>query len=756
MSNPLTAIPMRAARWSALHPWRAILAWIALVLVAVGLAATVSVHETDDADFRVGDSGRASALLHQAGMTPLPSENILIRAAHGQLDVPQARAVAADLASRARDAEGVASVSTPILNAARTAVLVSVDLRSEDSDVTDLQRLTASVQQAHRDLSVRQSGDVSLDEAIDDRVGEDLGSAERLSLPVTLLLMLLAFGALIAAGIPVLLAGTSVAATIGLMAPLSHLVHSDSTVSSMIVLIGMAVGVDYSLFYLKREREERRAGRSTLDAVEIAAQTSGHSVVVSGGAVIAAMAGLFLMADATFDSLAVGAILVVAVAVLGSITVLPALLVKLGRWVDRPRLPLLWRIVRRNERRRADRRARGQVRPGLTERLLRPVVRRPQAALLLGVVVVGTLAVPAFGMRTHASNLDTLPSSIPEVSTAHQIERLFPSDGGSTARVVVRGTGDTAGYLKQVGAAAVATGVFTAATQPIDVSADGHTAALTLGISHPEADPRSEAAIRELRAEVIPSMAERADAAHVSTVVVGGGVAEEIDYADHQSGRLLLVIGFVLALTMLIMVTTFRSVVLAVVSTLLNLGSVGAAFGVMTLVFQHGFLAGPLGFTSPGFVIDWLPLFVLVVLVGLSMDYHVFVITRIREYVDAGIPTRIAVAKGVGRTAGVVTSAAAVMVSVFAIFATMSILEMKMMGVALATAILIDATVVRLVMLPAVLVWLGERAWWPRRPVAPAGVAVTDPASAQVTGQVTGQASPARDPGDWAGEPAAR
>ena len=189
--------------------------------------------------------------------------------------------------------------------------------------------------------------------------------------------MLLAFGALIAAGVPVLLAITSVAATMGIAAPLSHLIHAEPTVTSMIVLIGMAVGVDYSLFYLKREREERAAGHSTLDAVEIAAATSGHSILVSGAAVVASMAGLFIVGGATFDSLASGAIVVVVVDVIGSVTVLPALLAKLGRWVDRPRLPLLWRVNRRI----------GQG--GISRRILAPVVRRPVAALVVSLAAAG-------------------------------------------------------------------------------------------------------------------------------------------------------------------------------------------------------------------------------------------------------------------------------------------------------------------------------------------------------------------------------
>ena len=260
--------------------------------------------------------------------------------------------------------------------------------------------------------------------------------------------MLLAFGALIAAGIPVLLAATSVAATIGITAPLSHLVHAEGTVSSMIVLIGMAVGVDYSLFYLKREREERAAGRSTLDAVEIAAQTSGHSILVSGGAVIASMAGLFVIGDATFNSLATGSILVVAIAVLGSITVLPALLVKLGRWVDRPRVPLLWRLNRRIGR------------GGISSRVLAPVMRHPLVALGVSGLFILLLAVPALGMKIHSGNLQTLPASIPEVQTYTRITQEFPGEGTTASLVVKASAGDraeVAGALRGLDRAAIDT-----------------------------------------------------------------------------------------------------------------------------------------------------------------------------------------------------------------------------------------------------------------------------------------------------------
>ena len=713
----LARLPLRAARWSATHPWRAIGAWFAFVAVAVALAALVPTRQTTDADYRLGESGRADALSVAGRFPDDRVESVLVTSRDGgRLDPTVVRRVARELDTSMSGARGVTEVTPPQWNAGRTAALVDVHLKSTIDDAQQIQARTAAIARAHAELRVREAGDLSVDTAINDRVGEDLHSAEGISLPVTLLLMLLAFGALIAAGVPVLLALTSVAATMGISAPLSHLIHAEPTVTSMIVLIGMAVGVDYSLFYLKRERDERAAGHTTLDAVEIAAATSGHSILVSGGAVIASMAGLFIVGGATFDSLAVGAIVVVAVAVIGSVTVLPALLAKLGRWVDRPRIPLLWRVNRRLGK------------GGLSSRILAPVVRHPAAALVASLVALLALAAPALGMKTHDANLDTLPRSIPEVQTLHALADEFPSQG-TTATVVVRGTAgehdQVVGALTRLEASAAATPWFDAAGRDaIETAPDGRTVRLTLPIPYSASDDRAGEAVGQLRGHLVPEAVGDLPVEHA----VGGDVAESLDYAGHQSSRLPFVIGFVLLLTLVMMALAFRSIVVALLSSALNLLSVGVAFGILTLVFQHGWFAGSLGFATPGFVIDWIPLFVMVVLVGLSMDYNVFVLARIREHRASGLPARIAVQRGITDTAGVITSAAAVMVSVFAIFITLSMLEMKMMGVALAASILIDATVIRLVIMPAALVLLGERAWWPGRPGRPEGeVVVADP-----------------------------
>lgn len=703
LHNPLAGAPVRAARWSATHPWRAILGWVGFVAISVGFAIAVPTVHTDDADFRVGESGRANEMVARAGLEAPDIEYIIITAASGSVDEAHADEAARAAVAGAKGAEGVVSVSDPHWNEASTALLVSVELAPGADDADSVQAVTDSVQDDHQDLQVRQAGDLSVDAAVGDKISEDLGSAELTSIPLTLLLMLLAFGALTAAGIPVLLAGSSVAATIGLLAPLSHLMHLDPSVSSVIVLIGMAVGVDYSLFYLKREREERATGHTTLDAVDIAARTSGHSILVSGGAVIASMAGLFLAGTATFDSLAVGSILVVAIAVVGSITVLPALLVTLGRWVDRPRVPLIWRLNRRIGR------------GGVSRRLLSPVVRHPLIALVLSSIVILGLALPALGMKTHSSTLDTLPDSIPQVQTIKDISARFPADEGASATVVVKAApgsqAEVTTALEQLSADAVEAGNLVASGQGVQTSEDGATSLIVLGMPFDEDDPRVDDALDLVRDDLAPAHLDG-----LGTYAVGGGAAESLDAAQQQSGRVVLVIGFVLLLTMLIMAATFRSVPLAIISTGLNLLSIGAAFGVITLVFQHGWGSGLLGVATPGFITDWVPMFVLVVLVGLSMDYHVFVLSRIREHMGDGLSTRAAVEQGIADTAGVVTSAAAVMVSVFAIFATLSLMELKMLGVGLSVAILLDATLIRLVILPATMILLGDTVWWPWRP----------------------------------------
>ncbi len=693
------SVTVRVARWSATHPWRAIGLWLLLVVVAVGMSVVIPKQQAENKDTWVGQSGQAAEMIEKAGLGDRPTETVLLTDPDGPLDKAAASTAIAQLQQKLKALDSIQAVGEPVWSENGKAALVPMELKGTADDASDniekIVATTAEVQQANPDLSIAQAGSASVDAGIWKQVGSDLAKAEKLSLPITFALMLLAFGALIAAGIPVLLAFSAVAAALGFYAPLSYLFPDGGSVANVVLLIGMAVGVDYSLFYLKREREERQKGRNTLDAVEIAAATSGHSVVVSGLAVIVSMAGLYVSQDATFTSMATATIVVVAVAVIGSLTVLPALLAKLGHRVDRPRVPLLWRLNRR-------------IGPGgISRRILAPVLRYPRAALSISAIAVVALAVPALGMKTESADLNTLPQSIPEVRTFKELQANFPSQGGLSYDVVAQGGGAVAA-LTQLQESAVQTGKFVVPPGEAIRQADG-TAVLTLVSVLPESSANGEAALGQLRTDLAPA------ALGSVTWAVGGESAESVDYGNNQRDRLPYVIAFVLALTLVMMAVTFRSLAIALVTTLLNLASVAACFGVLSLVFQHTWAEGILGFTSAGFVVSWIPLFLFVILIGLSMDYHVFVLNRIREGVAAGLTPREAVRKGITESAGVVTSAAAVMVSVFAVFATLGMLEMKQMGVGLAVAVLIDATLVRIVMLPSIMVLLGRKAWWPNK-----------------------------------------
>jgi RND superfamily putative drug exporter len=494
------------------------------------------------------------------------------------------------------------------------------------------------------------------------------------------------------------------AAAMGLWGPASQLVPGVDTVPHLIVLIGMAVGVDYSLFYLKREREERARGRGHVDAVEIAAATSGRSVVVSGVAVIVALAGLYMVRDVTFSALATGAVLVVAVAVLGSLTVLPALLVTLRGAVDRPRVPLLWRLTNRRGR------------PRLWPALLRPALRRPGITLALSLAALATLALPALGMDLQPSGPDTLPRSIPVVGAYDRLTAAFPSTG-SRHLVAVRAPAGRAGQvraaLEDLAARTGRDPLFAHDRAPeIRASADRRVHTLQVASPSDFDSPQALAALERLRGTLVPATVGVVDGAEHA---VGGQVASSVDFEDNLSGSLPLVLGFVLALTFLVMSATFRSVVVGLTAIAINLLSTLAAFGLLVLVFQHRWAEDLLGFTSTGSVIVWVPMFLFVILFGLSMDYHVFVVSRIREAAGRGLPIRRAVAEGIVGSAGTVTSAAVVMVAVFSIFATLSMVEMKQLGVGLGAAVLIDALVVRVVVLPSLMALLGRANWWPSR-----------------------------------------
>ncbi|MFB7239992.1 MMPL family transporter [Streptomyces sp. NPDC056269] len=697
---------VRIARWSATHPWSAIGLWVVFVALCLLLGGAAGTQRISDAESGVGESGRAGRITASGHFTEKPEENVLITAAGGgRLDTATARKAAAELAGRMKALPEVESVGSALPSPDGAALLLPVTMRgdTEDADtrVQPLLDASAATERAHEGVRIDQIGTGSTAKGLGETLGEDFRKAELISLPLTLLILLVVFGAIIAAGVPVLLALSCVGAAIGLSALASHVLPETGAVSNVILLMGMAVGVDYSLFHLKREREERRKGASHLDAIEIAAETSGHTVVVSGTTVIVSMAGLYLAQEATFASLATGSIIVVAVAVLASLTVLPALLAKLGRWVDRPRVPFLWRLTLRSSGSR------------LWPVLLRPALVRPALTLAVSVGALLALALPALDLRLKQPGSDDLSRDIPVVRAMDRLTAAFPGKG-TVHQVAVRAPTERAdeveAALRSLLNRAEGQRLFAHDLAPaIRASADRRVHTVAVGTPHSPRSDGARASLALLRTWVPEALAPVRGAEGA----VGGKVAQGVDFTGHLKDRMPWVVGFVLLLTFVTMAAIFRSLAVALSAILLNLLSAAASFGVLVAVFQDTWAEGLLDFHSSGAVVSWLPLFLFVVLFGLSMDYHVFVVSRIREAALDGAHVRDAVREGITRSAGVVTGAAIVMVAVFAVFGTLSMVEFKQLGVGLAAAILLDAVVIRIFVLPALMTALGRWNWWP-------------------------------------------
>ncbi len=699
-------IAARAGRWSAAHWKTATFGWIAFVVLAVVLGGAVGTRTLGEGD-SPGESGRMEKILEEGFERPA-EESVLVQSRTLTTDSPEFEAAVDDVVAAVSAVPAAQAVRDPLepanadlVSADGQAALVTFEIRGPPEDAVDkIDPFLAAVDEAkaaHPDLFIGTFGEASADKEINERVSEDLAQAGLLSLPVTIIILVVAFGALVAAGIPLLLALTSVIAAMGLLALPSQVLPVDDSVGAVVLLIGLAVGVDYSLFYLKREREERAAGRSEKAALEAAAATSGRAVLISGLTVMVAMAGMFLTGDPVFSSFAMATILVVAIAVLGSLTVLPALLSRLGDRVNKARVPLLHRLQRPE----------GARFWGWT---VDRTMRRPKLAAALSAGVLVALALPALGMKTVDPGVDALPQDLSAVQVYNRLQTAFPGEQ-APAVVVVRAPaidGDVEDAIAELRRQAVASG---AAHEPIstEVNTDRTVARIELPIAGSGDDSASYDALATLRNEIVPATVGGIEGVEAG---VTGETAGSKDFTDAVRGKAPLVFAFVLGLAFLLMLVAFRSVVIALKTITLNLLSVAAAYGVLVLVFQYGFAKDLLGFEYTEGVMAWLPVFLFVILFGLSMDYHVFILSRIREAYDRGMRTEDAIAYGIKTTAGVVTSAAIVMVFVFSIFATLSLIMMKQFGVGLAVAVLIDATIVRGVLLPATMKLLGEWNWY--------------------------------------------
>jgi len=687
---------MRIGRWSIRHPRRTVAAWLAFVAACVALGAISGIKTLDNG--AVGESARGYSIMNKDDLWGAPHELAYLHTQHRWVPT----AAIGDIEQRLR---ALGLTPERHFSADRRSAVVAAQPKS-DSGVQAMRSAVAAVARAHPNVTIEETGDVSADQARARTVDRDLHRAELLAIPVTLLVLVFAFGSLMAAIVPVLLALSAVVAGLGLLGPLSQLFPVEDSAKTVVLLIGMAVGVDYALFFVVRSRAERGRGAPLDEALATTLRTSGRTVVISGATVAIAMAGMYIAGVRTLSGIATAAIAVIACAVLAAVTALPATLRLLGPFIDRGRIPLLPHAHTEGGSR-------------FWSALVSCVMRRPLVTVLGVTALLAALAYPALSLRlSKPSDLALTSQSEPALKALAAVRRAFPS-AGETAVVAVEAPARTQqalrGQLQRLSRMAVEDGV---AHRPVDPlrtvsTGSGTAAALFLPLSGDGANGSSRHAVDALRQRLIPATVGRIRG--VETAVTGV-TAEDVDFTRQIRHALPYVLAFVLALAFALLLVAFRSIVVPLKAIVLNLLSVGASYGVLALVFEHRWAEPILGFHANGTIVSWLPLFLFVVLFGLSMDYHVFILSRVREAVDAGEETQAAVRHSIASTAGVVSAAAVVMVCVFALFATLSSLELKQAGVGLAAAVLIDATLIRGVLLPATMKLLGDANWYlPRR-----------------------------------------
>jgi uncharacterized membrane protein YdfJ with MMPL/SSD domain len=558
---------------------------------------------------------------------------------------------------------------------------------------------------------------------IQEEIGRSLDDSLRVTLPATFVILLVAFGAIVASAIPLVLALTSLAAAFGLIGLYSQLVEPVSPQSTqLIVLIGLAVAVDYSLFMVTRFRTERRHGRGVLDAIEIASSTAGRAVFFSGLAVMISLAGLFTLGIAFFSSMAIGTIGVVFVSVVGSLTFLPATLaivgdrVNMGRpstWIPRllARAPVA--AVRASARRALDgleRRARRPEGSGLWASVVTAVMNRPFGMALASTLLLIALASPVARLRIGVTDITGFPSSVDGIAGVILLQEKFPAGTDLRLDVVVTqpSRADVRAAIEQLKTDVLA--IPGASGPPTErLADDGHAALVSFNLGGNRNDQVNLDAVSTVRNEVRPRLF---GALPDVRVLVAGQVAGALDITKIYTDGAPRIFAFVLGLSFLLMLVAFRSVVIPIKAILLNLLSTAAAFGVLQLVFRDGWFADLLGIRPGGVIESWVPIFIFTILFGLSMDYHLFILTRIKEARDRGLDSKAAVARGISVTSGTVTSAAAIMVVVFAAFVGLKFVFVQQLGLGLAVAVLIDATLIRSVLLPATMTLLGDWNWW--------------------------------------------
>jgi putative drug exporter of the RND superfamily len=704
-----SALTERLARMCSSRPWWTIGGWL-LAVVAAGAALALLLGDltTEGHPTNNPESQRAEeAVRHAFPSRPqnAVTDIVVVHSERYDVDSPPFRAFVANLSAQGRETGAVAGAQSfyttrnPALVSTdrhATAILINIPDSDDAGDVVDVVKRA----DADPNFETAITGDQTVDNDFNELSQRDLENGElRFGLPAALVILVLVFGALVAGLIPLLMALLSIAVALGLVALFSQAFDLSVFITNMLTGMGLALGIDYSLFVVSRYREERGRGLEKQDAIAASGGTASRAVLFSGTAFVLAMIGMLIVPNNIMRSLALGAILVGIVSVAAALTLLPALLGLMGDRVNSLRVPFIGRASLETAG------AEGRFWHAIVER----VMRRPALSLALAAGVLIAAAIPVFGLHIGASGVSTLPDSFASKRGFVALARDFPRLTTDPVEVVVAdgyNRPDVRTALERLRDRLAEDARF--GNGQIRRSPNGDVGVLRVPIRGDSAGTEAVAAVRELRSDVLPEVFGGKE----TTVYVGGDTAENIDYFDSVSDPAPIVLAVVLGLTLVLLTIVFRSVVVAATALVLNLLSVGAAYGLLVLVFIHGYGADLFGFAQSDTIEAWVPLFLFSVLFGLSMDYQVFLLSRIKERYDLTADTNGAVSRGVSSTARIITGAALIIVAVFLGFAMGDLLQFQQMGFGVAVALLVDATIIRSVILPSIMALLGRWNWY--------------------------------------------
>jgi RND superfamily putative drug exporter len=699
--------PDQLARRSAQHPWITLGAWVLLIVFAVVGASRLTFDETQKMDG--SDSDKAATVLERLHGGPEPvTETVVIQSATSTVDDGAYRAFVSTLTNDLRGLKGTvrSAVSytdgseTGLVSADRHTALIAVEITGKDTEAAKtVEPLVKLIDERNGGgFEVRTVGIGSVNNASDATAAKDLARGEMIGLPVALIVLVVVFGAAVAAGVPVILGLLGIFLAVGVTGFLSRVLGLSSLTINMITMIGLAVGIDYTLFIVERFREERGGGLPKIDAIVAASNTASRAVLFSGITVIIALSGLLIIPAGFFHGMALGAIFVVTSAVLVALTLLPAVLSLLDQRINWLSLP-----GRRKQRSHDDMH-------GFFGRTTSFVQSHPVVCAVGSVTLLLAAAAPYFVINLGSPGITEMPANLGPVQAFKVLDTEFSAGRLAPAQVVFEHNASSTRVVNGIDKlkAELANEPSFTSVGEYTTSDDGQIGALEVQLDGDSQGEAAQDAIRRLRENYIPAAFGNAN----TTVFVGGQTAGTVDYVDTMSEYLPIVIGFVLALSFILLLMVFRSIVLPAKAILMNLLSVGAAYGLVVLVFQEGVGANLFGFQTGDNIAAFLPVFLFAILFGLSMDYHVFLLSRIQERYLHTHDNREAVGYGLRSTAHIITGAAAIMVAVFAGFAAGDLVALQQMGFGLAVAVFIDATIVRSVLVPATMQLLGDWNWY--------------------------------------------